>query len=407
MEKQIWITLDNSAVVGDVNRCIQSGGKMHKEDNNGIWEAIKGLIEKRAKNEAIKVTWTKGHATDEDIAKGKASHEERSRNGEADKLATKGIASNKVDGVMVKAAKQRKTIAALQQTKLVKIWLNRQELTALDLAEQQQLDEEAQAIAEMQEAFKEKESKEPKPEEDIETPNIKEGERKPWQYVKVKIPTYQWDNGKGEHTAMLKADVLPDNLKEEQQSWWYKDANGKQSRVRLDFPLHLWGEVGNWWVKLKWGDRQPGQLKGVTWLELVADFEISSGINCKRPQSEDTWGARAELLRGIVKMILTVRGKGAGEMESLYGTSRRITALAPFGATFLSGLLRRPVFAAGEAIVKAVAVNAWQWAEDNKAPRIQLHKVSYSKFKRGEFKGKEAKEKLKREVEKAVQWDTA
>ena len=93
-------------------------------------------------------------------------------------------------------------------------------------------------------------------------------------------------------------------------------------------------------------------------------------------------------------------------MESFYGTSRRITALAPFGAKFLSGLLRRPVFVAGEATVKAVAVNAWQWAEENKAPIIQLHKVSYSKFKRGEFKGKEAKEKLKREVEKAVQLDT-
>ena len=87
------------------------------------------------------------------------------------------------------------------------------------------------------------------------------------------------------------------------------------SRIRLDFPLQRWGEVGNWWEKLKWGDRQPGQLKGVTWLELVADFDIASGINCKRPQGNETWGARAELLRGIIKLILTIRGKGAGEME--------------------------------------------------------------------------------------------
>jgi hypothetical protein len=70
----------------------------------------------------------------------------------------------------------------------------------------------------------------------------------------------------------------------------------------------------------------------VTWLELVTDFEIASGINCKRPQGNETWGARAELLRGIVKLILKIRGKGAGEMETYYGTSKRITALAPFGA---------------------------------------------------------------------------
>ena len=87
-------------------------------------------------------------------------------------------------------------------------------------------------------------------------------------------------------------------------------------------------------------------------------------------------------------------------MESFYGTSRRITALAPSGAKFLSGLLRRPVFVAGEATVKAVAVNAWQWAEENKAPRTQLHNVSYSKFKRGEGKARGAEAKLNKAIEK-------
>ena len=72
-------------------------------------------------------------------------------------------------------------------------------------------------------------------------------------------------------------------------------------------------------------------------------------------------------------------------MESFYGTSKRITALAPFGAIFLSGLLRRPVLVAREATIKTVAVNAWQWAEENKEKRIQLHNISYRNFKRGEF----------------------
>ena len=73
----MWITLDNSAVVGDINKCINSGGKMHKDDNNDIWKSITSLIAERAKNETIKVTWTKGHAAGEDIAKGKASQEEK------------------------------------------------------------------------------------------------------------------------------------------------------------------------------------------------------------------------------------------------------------------------------------------------------------------------------------------
>ena len=136
---------------------------------------------------------------------------------------------------------------------------------------------------------------------------------------------------------------MPNNLKEEQQSWWYDKPSGGNNRIRIDFPLHLWGEVGNWWGKLKWGGRNAGLLKGVTWLELLADFEIATGINCKKTQGEAAWGARAELLRGIVKLILKVRGPVTGAMESFFGTSKGITALAPFGAKFLSGLLRRPV----------------------------------------------------------------
>ena len=204
---KIWITLDNSAVVGDINKCIKEGGKMHKEDNNDIWEAITGLIKERAESESIKVTWTKGHATDEDIAKGKASQEERSRNQEADKLATQGIAMNAIDGVMVKAAKQRKTVAALQQTKLVKMWLNRQELAALDLAEQQQLDEEAQAIEEMQEAFNPKGREDPKAGDNEDDPGKKEEGRRPWHYVKIKVPTYQWEKGKASTATSSKRTV--------------------------------------------------------------------------------------------------------------------------------------------------------------------------------------------------------
>ena len=78
---------------------------------------------------------------------------------------------------MIKFAKQRKTVTALQQTKLVKMWLNRQDLAARDLVEQQQLGEEAEAIAEMQEAFKKEESKDQRPEEEREIAgNIEGGE---------------------------------------------------------------------------------------------------------------------------------------------------------------------------------------------------------------------------------------
>jgi hypothetical protein len=265
-----------------------------------------------------------------------------------------------------------------------------------------QMDEEAAAIEEMQQAFQEGAKK---PSETIEVESKdedkKEEGRRPWQYVKIRVPSYQWDLEEGEERMALKKDTMPASLKEEQQTWWYDLASGGRNRIRLDFPLHLWGEIGNWWSKLKWGQRYAGKLKGVTWLELLVDFEIASGINCKRPQNEANWGARAELLRGIVKLILKVRGN-EGTMETIYGTSPRITALAPFGAKFLSGLLRRPKFVAGEATIKAIAVNAWQWAGDDKAKRIQLHNVSYKNFVRGESKSKEVEDALRSAVSKAT-----
>ena len=123
-------------MVGDINRCIQNQGNMHKQDNKDIWDAINPLVEERARHNTIKVTWAKGHATEEDMIKGRTSPEEKARNIAADKLATDGIAMNEADAVMVKAARRRKTITALQQTKLVKIWVNRQDLAAMDEAEQ-------------------------------------------------------------------------------------------------------------------------------------------------------------------------------------------------------------------------------------------------------------------------------
>ena len=95
----------------------------------------------------------KGHAKEEHIAAGKATEVEMHRNREADKLATDAIGKNAVDGVVIKSAKQRKRMALIQQTMLGNIWLNRQEVNALDAEEQQRLDEETAAIAEMEGAF--------------------------------------------------------------------------------------------------------------------------------------------------------------------------------------------------------------------------------------------------------------
>lgn len=89
--------MDNLAVVGDLNKRTPNQGIICKQDNKDIRNSLGACIKERAGESAIKVTWTKGHATDEHITSGKKNHEEKARNKSADVLATKGISMNKLD----------------------------------------------------------------------------------------------------------------------------------------------------------------------------------------------------------------------------------------------------------------------------------------------------------------------
>ena len=278
--EKIWVTLDNQAVVHDLNRCIQNQGRHSKVDNLDIWESVATNLRERAERGAIRISWSKGHATTEDIAAGKATETEMARNAAADELATRGMNKNNVDGVTIKAAKQRKRLAMLQQTMLTKIWLNRQELVALDAEEKNKPDEEEAAIAEMEAAFGEQPAAAAEvtataaataaaattafefetQHEHANSQNSEVKARRTWHFVKEKVPTFLWENSVGGRTFPLKEDPMPKNLKEGGQSWYYALASGKRDRILIDFPLHLWGEVGSWWSRLTWADRQPGLL---------------------------------------------------------------------------------------------------------------------------------------------------
>ena len=70
--------------------------------------------------------------------------------------------------------------------------------------------------------------------------------RKSWAYVTAKVPTFAWELGEGINHFKLKADTMPASLKEGQQKWCFDLASGGRNRVRVDFPLHLLGEIGYW-----------------------------------------------------------------------------------------------------------------------------------------------------------------
>ena len=67
-------------------------------------------------------------------------------------------------------------------------------------------------------------------------------------------------------------------------------------RVKLNFLAALWPEVGRWWSKLTWSSRSEnrGNLgrhnHEVTWLELVIDFELTTGFFCMLDEPETPIG---------------------------------------------------------------------------------------------------------------------
>ena len=113
-QTKLWITLDNQAVVDDLNRSISSRGQVHKLDDTDIWPSVNDCIKDRAARDAIRVTWTKGHATQDDLDQGRSTEEERQRNAAADELATDAINRSPSDRVLFKATRQTKLLTALQ-----------------------------------------------------------------------------------------------------------------------------------------------------------------------------------------------------------------------------------------------------------------------------------------------------
>ena len=119
----------------------------------------------------------------------------------------------------------------------------------------------------------------------------------------------------------------------------------------------------------------------MSWLELLVDFEVDSGLRCMQDEPvTPSWGVRAVLLKHIVKIMLIVRGKGPKTMDKHWGCTKRIASLAPFGCLELEGLLRRPAFAGGVTTTRAVARNAWTWASSKSSATLREFHTDYKGF---------------------------
>ena len=111
--------------------------------------------------------------------------------------------------------------------------------------------------------------------------------------------------------------------------------------------------------------KKRGVNKQVTWLELVIDFELSTGLRCQEDRSEErSWEEKAALLKKVVRSLAQARGTEKGnKMIKAYGDNRQVFTLGGFGAKGLGGLDRKPQFLSGLNAVHCIAMNAWRAGE--------------------------------------------
>ena len=104
----------------------------------------------------------------------------------------------------------------------------------------------------------------------------------------------------------------------------------------------------------------------MTWVELVIDFELATGIRCASDFTESpTWSARAKMLKYIVKKLLEVRSLQAGDLKLWYGDHQPgVASLASFGLKLAAGLRRRPRFVHPQTL-RCVGKNAYSAAEES------------------------------------------
>ncbi len=88
-KEPIDVILDNTWVVDGVCKVLE-GATFDGTAHYDLWRRVESEVERLGKHR-VKVRWTKGHATEEDIRQGKSSEQDARRNEEADKLVQQGM----------------------------------------------------------------------------------------------------------------------------------------------------------------------------------------------------------------------------------------------------------------------------------------------------------------------------
>lgn len=183
---------------------------MPKEDNVDIWPAVIRCLRQRAAAHAIRVTWCRGHTSEEYIATGLLTNIDRDGNNGADELATQGIIKNVNHRRVIRAARQRKTIIVLQQAMQRDIWRHRHARIEVDKIEAASFEAEAAETEALEREFAHAPGETIEFATDSNVHDLQTG-RLGWQAARLRVPAYQWEQVEGSSAFPLQPDNLPSN----------------------------------------------------------------------------------------------------------------------------------------------------------------------------------------------------
>ena len=154
-------------------------------------------------------------------------------------------------------------------------------------------------------------------------------------YVKYRewFPKFAWDEpASGEPLAIKPCPFT--QVSEHRVREHRRDTVQWRYGWRLVAPLHWY------WSSVKWPERSA-QQDGVTWAELVLDFELSTGIKVADEDAGEEWN----IGRCAIKMAEATRRLAVLTSSSMYPCEEtaRCRSLHELGLGFMAGLVMRPV----------------------------------------------------------------
>ena len=327
--------LDNEYVVTGAQACL--AGEPAPRSHPDLWQLVTRLIA-AAPRGFFRVAWTKGHTTVEDVISGHIDFDTHCRNILADQLATAGRDLVAVSQDVIDAMRNRKLQCMLAQRMMLEI-VNARRVRDQERREQARSEAVAQAALEAEEFAAAMDGGPDGPDgppEDCE--GAEAAAPVPTRAVPTleaaqeRFPDYAW-RPPANASALRLLGGTPNSLIVSKRQWPYPMA---------------WLQPLQWyWKALRWG--QPlDDHRGITWIELVIDFEQSTRVQIRREDSPAAlaldqrahlFGRASRTLARILKVALW-----PGAMD---GHCHSMLAL---GAPRAAGLRRRPALLQGAAV---------------------------------------------------------